>query len=380
MLPILYNSDTAKEEFASNGMGFIKNCTECKVIEVRNGIYELRLEMLTNDRLSKSIAAGMFLKARPNAVDVSQIFEIYSLSVTDTKITAKAQHIKYIANGNVIGDTYLPRLAQTPLEVWNSIQPYLELENLFEFSSDITTTAVVTAAKERPIRLGEFFQGSEGSMLDTYGGEFHYNNFNIELLKNRGSETGVALRYGSNISSYQQDSNISTTYSHLLPYAAVRAQDSSNKALENNVIIYQSLIDLNNENLTYQRALAYDFSDYFSNDTAVVSATSGEILNYTGLRMRLLTVANAYVRENLSALTEISVNISIDAEETLESLKDCKLCDIVKVYFEPLNISVKAKIIKTEYDVLREKYSKIEIGAVKKSIADLISGKNIGGA
>ena len=380
MLPILYASNTVGEIFGSNGLGFIRNCTKCKVTEVRNGLYELELEMLTNDRLADSIAVSMFVKAKANPHDRPQIFEIYQMSVTDTKITAKAQHLKYIAGGNVIDKLFNSDIAMTPVETWNNIQSDLYLENLFTFDSDITTKAIVTAGKDCPIRLGDFLSGSEGSMLDTFGGELHYDNFKIELLKNRGSETGIAIRYGSNISTYQQDSDSSTVYSHLLPYAIVKAEDYDTGKSIGDKMVYASLIDLQNSNLTYKRALAYDFSDSFTEDDDIaVIYQNGVVSNWSNLTAKLNTVAAQYVNKNRTALTEISVNITVDVAETLKNLENCKLCDTVQVYFEPLGISATAKIVKTEYDVLLEKYTKIELGTIKKTIADLFSGKNIGG-
>ena len=380
MFPILYASNTVGEDFGNNGLGFIRNCTKCKVTEVRNGLYELELEMLTNDRLADSIAVSMFVKVKAHPHDRPQIFEIYQMSVTDTKITAKAQHLKYIAGGNVIDTLVNSDVTMTPVETWNNIQSDLYLENLFTFDSDITTKAIVTAGKDCPIRLGDFLSGSEGSMLDTFGGELHYDNFKIELLKNRGSETGIAIRYGSNISTYQQDSDSSTVYSHLLPYAIVKAEDYDTGKSIGDKMVYASLIDLQNSNLTYKRALAYDFSDSFTEDDDIaVIYQNGVVSNWSNLTAKLNTVAAQYVNKNRTALTEISVNITVDVAETLKNLENCKLCDTVQVYFEPLGISATAKIVKTEYDVLLEKYTKIELGTIKKTIADLFSGKNIGG-
>lgn len=382
MLPLLYKSNTAKEDFSNNGLGFIRNCTKCKVTEVRNGMYELELEMLTNDRLANNIAVGMFLKVQANPHDSLQIFEIYQMSVTDTTITAKAQHVKYIAGGNVI-DAILAPQKLTPLETWNYIKPDLYLENLFDFYSDITTKSTVTAGKDCHIRLGDFLIGSNGSMLDTFGGEFHYDNFKIELLKNRGSETGIALRYGSNISTYKQESDYSTIYSHLLPYAMVDTEFYTGENSRKNAgktFVYGDLIDLHNNNLTYKRAVAYDFSDEFNDEEDVlIEYESGGYENAATITKKLKEVANRYVEKNKTALTEISVNITVDVAETLKNLENCKLCDTIKVYFEPLGISATAKIVKTEYDVLAEKYTKIELGTIKKTIADLFSGRNIGG-
>ena len=91
-------------------------------------------------------------------------------------------------------------------------------------------------------------------------------------------------------------------------------------------------------------------------------------------------VQKNYIDKNSTALTEPSVNIKVDIADTLKKLENCKLCDTVQVYFEPLGFSANAKIVRTEYDSLLEKYTKIELGTMKKTIADLFSGKNIGGA
>ena len=93
-----------------------------------------------------------------------------------------------------------------------------------------------------------------------------------------------------------------------------------------------------------------------------------------------MSLAWEYTAKNESALTNISANITVTADTALESLSDISLGDTVLVYFEPLDITVRAKIVKTQYDVLRERYVKIELGTVRKTIADLFSGKNIGGA
>ena len=141
MLPILYESNTT--DFNNNGLGFVRNCTKCKAVEVRNGLYELELEMLTNDRLADNIAVSKFLKAPPNPHDDPQIFEIYQMSAGDTKITAKAQHLKYIAFGNVTDDLYNSPIARTPSEHWTAVENLLALRpNYFTFSSDISVCII----------------------------------------------------------------------------------------------------------------------------------------------------------------------------------------------------------------------------------------------
>ena len=398
MLPLLYNSNTTPQKFFdNNGLGFIKNSTKCIASEERNGKYELNLEALTSDRLSSCIVPGMFVKAKANPHDDPQIFEIYQTSADDKKITAKGRHLRYIAYGNAFRVLYEAGAgvtsAATPQEIFDEIltsdgtyPTMLLFDNNFELYSDIETENYVHVGKQRLVRFGEFLQGLEGSMLDVFGGEFRFDNFRIELLKNRGSDTGIAVRYGSNISSYHQDSDISTVYTHLMPYAVlplVYYEDDKDKSTLYERTLYSlSPIELGNTSLTYKRALPYDFSEKFTeeHDHIHLDTSVGGWLNESELFDKLQTEAEKYIRENQAALTDRSVNITIDVAATLNTLRNCHLCDTVKVCFEPLGFTTNAKIIKTEYDCLNERYTKLELGTVKKNIADLFDGKNIGGA
>ena len=398
MLPLLYNSNTTPQKFFdNNGLGFIKNSTKCIASEERNGKYELNLEVLTSDRLSSYIVPGMFVKAKANPHDDPQIFEIYQTSADDKKITAKGRHLRYIAYGNAFRILYEAgagvSIAATPQEIFDEIltpmDPYptmLLFDNNFELYSDIETENYVHAGEQRLVRFGEFLQGLKGSMLDVFGGELYFDNFRIELLKNRGSDTGIAIRYGSNISSYHQDSDISIVYTHLMPYAVlplVLYETSKDKSTLGERTLYSlSPIELVNTSLTYKRALPYDFSDKFTeeHDHIHLDTSVGGWLNESELFDKLQTEAEKYIRENQAALTDRSVNITIDVAATLNTLRNCHLCDTVKVCFEPLGFTTNAKIIKTEYDCLNERYTKLELGTAKKNIADLFDGKNIGGA
>ena len=381
MLPILYPSNTAKQGFDKNGLGFIKDCTSCLSTEVQNGLYECELSVLKNDRLSDLIIPSNFVKVKANGYDPPQTFEIYQVSSDTRTITAKARHLKYIACGNATSETLIINNPDTPQNIWdNHIAEYLTLTNHFEFYSNITSTGLVTAAKERPTRLGDIFQGVKGSMLDVFGGEFHYDNFKIELLNRRGTDTGIAIRWGSQVSNLIQDADSTTVHNYLLPFAKVKIETSVTRTSMGEYMIYGNIVNLDCSQLTYERVLTYDFTDEFADDVLTVdennySPDSGE---YTALLQKLNALANKYKDNNESALKETSVNITVDLADTLKTLQDCKLCDTVLVRLGEVN--TRAKIVKTVYDCLNEEYVKIELGAIKKTIADLFSGKNIGGA
>ena len=60
--------------------------------------------------------------------------------------------------------------------------------------------------------------------------------------------------------------------------------------------------------------------------------------------------------------------------DQLEEIKErVDLCDTVHVFFDALGISASAKCVRTEWDVLADRYSKIELGTIRASIAGTIA-------
>lgn len=379
MLPILYPSNTSTSGFfENNGLGFFNQCTKCNVTEERNGIYELGMSILPSDRLAKTSVCGMFVKAKPNPFDPPQIFEIYSQSASRDKIDIQAQHIHYFLNTNVTTEPPA-KFTGTPSEVWNAAQIYFALDNPFAFTSNITSSNTILPGNERNISASEFLSGLDGSVLDVFGGEYYYDNFSVSLLQRRGTDTGIALRYGSNISSKQQDSSNQTVYSHIMPYALVKTKYLSTNAEGQMYVNLNNAIEMAYSSLTYKKALLYDFTDRMTDVTLNV-ISPGQYENLSDVKTRLRQETYNYINKNNSALTQISTNIKIDAADTLRGLSSCKLCDTVLIDLDDNGTTSRVKIIKTVYDSLAEKYIKMELGQPKKTIADMITVKNLGGA
>ena len=388
MLPLLYPSNTTTSGFfQNNGLGFFNRCTKCEITEERNGIYEIEINILTSDRLAKSVVCGMFVKVKPNPFDDPQIFEIYAISADLNKIKISGQHIHYLLNTTCTNEPP-GRQTGTPSQIWDRLvtDDWWIPANIFTFTTNIITSATiypgyVSTNDERNISAAELLGGIDGSMLDIFGGEYYYNNFSVSLLSRRGTDTGIALRYGSNLSSKKQESNSQTIYSHIAPYARVKAHDEETKRDEEFYVCLDSdeEITTSGSPLTYQKALLYDFTDKMSDFTLYI-ISPGQFRNLDEAKARLKQEAENYVEKYNSALTTISTNIEIDVAETLKGLDGCKLCDTVLIDFDDSGTTARAKIIKVVYDALAEKYIKMELGQPKKTIADMITVKNLGGA
>ena len=98
--------------------------------------------------------------------------------------------------------------------------------------------------------------------------------------------------------------------------------------------------------------------------------------------LQLRTAATAYLGKEGIGIPTVSVKVSfIDLASTEEykdilSLQSVSLCDIIGVQFEKLGISTTAKVVKTVYDVLAERYDSIEVGSIRTSLASTINDQN----
>ena len=78
----------------------------------------------------------------------------------------------------------------------------------------------------------------------------------------------------------------------------------------------------------------------------------------------------------------MSIKVSfIDLAQTEEykdvaSLQNVRLCDVINVEFEKYGISTTAKVVKTVYDVLADRYESIEVGSVRTGLTTTISDTN----
>ena len=234
MFPLLYKSDfktIGPSRF--NLLGRFTEIISGKVTEERNGDYLLEMELSTTDRCADLLDTQYFIKAKPNPTDEPQYFEIYDLQYKDKKsITVKAKHIKHnLYNNFLIETSNQTDVVHTPKEWWDilctgrdfegdSLFPQATLwEHYFKFTSDITTKSSMTLGFCTPCTLGDFMGGADGSLVDVFGGEYKYNNFNVSLLKKRGAVTNCHLRWGSNISSLTQTLNSDDICSHVAAFA-----------------------------------------------------------------------------------------------------------------------------------------------------------------
>ena len=355
MIPVLYKANATN--FASFGIGVLKDCTSCEVTEERNGAFECEFKYPINGPLYKEIAEERLVKAKPNDTAKDQVFRIYRISTPiNGEITVYAQHISY-------------DLSTVAALQWSSdsISPSLAMERVFQNTAtshgftcrtDYSTAKPFSVARPQSVRacLG----GVAGSFLDLWGGEYEWDNFHVIHHQGRGQKTGVVIEYGKNLTDLEHDNETTDVYTDLLPYAVITAEDGT----ETVITLLEVLLPIADTTLVQRKTLIKDFTEYFDEENPVTEE---------GLR----AYANNYLKNNPLGTAVPTLTVAFEPlwkqPDYVAVLERVSLCDTVTIRHSVLGITAKAKVITTVYDTLAEKYVSITLGSAKANLLNNVS-------
>lgn len=347
MNPVLYES--TESTFETNGLGVLSDTISCQVVEERNGIFEITLEYPLTGIHYQEIKQRRIIFVKPNPYEDPQPFRIYRITKPlSGKITVYAQHISYDLSGVPVS----PFSSGSVTGALSGLKTNAAVTNPFSFWTDKTSTGdfAVTAPTSTRTLLG----GSDGSILDVFGGEYKFDRWTVRLYNNRGKNSGVSIRYGKNLMDLQQDENISNVVTGIYPYWL--SSEGELTELPEKIVNAPGTYD-------FTRISAIDFSGDFE-----------EAPTEEQLRDR----ANDYISSNNVGVPTVSITVEFQPLEQTEEYKDIallervNLCDTVNVEYSELGVSATAKCVKTTYDALKDKYISIELGDAKTNIADTI--------
>lgn len=352
MIPILYKADAV--DFSTFGIGALSECTLCEVTEERNGAFECALKYPVTGKLFSELKNERLIKAKPNDTSNEQLFRIYRITTPINGIVKiYAQHISYD----------LSNIAEL---MWSStlISPSLAMSRLFtktasahnfKCSTDFSSAKPFSVSKPKSVRacLG----GSEGSMLDLWGGEYEWDNFNVILHSKRGKDNGVVIEYGKNLTDMEQDNDFTDVYTDLLPYAVF-----SDESTEKVITLSEVTLPIVDTPLR-SKTLIKDFTEFFEDKSSI---------NENSLRNK----AKNFIKANPLGVETPTLTVAFEPlwkqPEYSAILERVSLCDTVTIRHSALGITAKSKVIKTVYDALAEKYVSITLGTAKSNFVNTV--------
>lgn len=325
----------------TNGLGALSDCISCVVEETLNGPFELEMQYRLNGLHYADITLRSLILAKPNPTARPQPFRVYKISrPINGVVTINAQHLSYDLSGIVIEPFNAPSLASA-LE---GMKTNAVTENPFEYETD--KTVISDFVVSYPSSARSLVAGQRGSLLDTYGGELEFDRYQVKLWAHRGKDNGVTIRYGKNMTDVNQEEDGSGVYTGVYPYWYSEEEGSAD--------LGSSYVPVEGE-FDFTRILLLDLTEEFENKPTAEELTQK---------------AQEYISNHDPGVPTISTTVSW--YQSKEFVENVNLGDVVGVYFSRLGISAKAKIVKTRYNALQNRYESVDIGSVRSSIAGTI--------
>lgn len=392
MIPILYSS--TEDNFTSNGLGRLRDCISCTVTEERNGIYECDFEYPINGENFDKIQLGRIigvthedsstLRSVPyrgpitdeeadtitddNGVGLTgsgtrlaleqdiQPFDIVSYSrPINGIVTFHCTHISYRQSKMV---TYASRI--TSLEQAFSVFSGIFFPegiggNPFTYITDKLSTGYCAAFDGTPRTIRSLLGGVEGSILDTYGGEYEWDKWAVILHNERGQRRDFTIRYGVNMTEFQDDTDYSETFNTCVPFW--KNSSTGSVITGDEVSVGQSIIGARS------KCVPLDLTDKFEDQPT---------------EAQLEMMAAQVMAENQPFLPKQTIKVDFirlqdeAGFDEFDSLLQCKLCDSIKVVFPRYNMSAYFKIVKTTWNVLLDRYDEMELGNLSTTLAEAL--------
>ena len=351
MIPKLYQKD------GTTLIGDLINCIECLVEEERNGIFEVTFQYPNTESISSSLVYDNIVICDANDTLKNQKFRIYDTRrMMNNTIEVYARHISFDLAYDYINS----------IDITNQSCEYA-LNTIFrssQFSTGYVGHSDIVNAQNYKIsncNALEAIAGKQGSIIDTYGtgAEILRDNTDIYVLNRRGNDNEVSIEYAKNMTGFELQENTDDLITRIIPFATYTPEGGEQTRVQGTAVDSSYI-----NNYSHPFIAELDFSDKF--EEKEVPTTS-----------KLTIMAQRYFEENKCDLPKQNWKIEfIPLSKCVgyESIEDAiSLCDTVTIRDTRYGVDTKAKVIKTVYDVLRERYDSMELGEPRTTLGDIVN-------
>lgn len=351
MIPILY--EQTEKQFTSGGLGFLADCTSCKVTQERNGIFECEFIYPITGPLYDQIQEKAIVYATHDDSGIPQPFDIYARSAPiNGLVTFYAHHISYRLSNAVV----MPFTATGIADAMEKIQANIvtDRDDDFTFWTDKTTTG--DYAKTVPSIVRTTLGGEEGSLLDVYGrGDYEFDKFAVRLYQNKGRDTDVEIRYGKNLTSINHKVDNGESYNAIVPYW-LNEETGALRTLPEGYLSYD-------DGTAYIVAIPFSMNEYFETMPTVAAMRQKA--------QQLLDSSEAWVPSEGFEVNFVQL-WQTEEYKDYAPLQRVNLCDTVRVYYPELGVdAVRERVVKTVYNTLLDRYDEITLNELPTTLTGM---------
>lgn len=343
MKPLLLGNNPIS--FDTSGFGKLDGTVSAFVTEELNGDYSLTMEISFDDPNFQNIKIGSVIAVQPNKYDPRQGFVVEHIGKPiDGICEIYATHIAQY-RGKLIPVS--PFTASSLADALTAMISNSLETNPFTITTDKTSS--VAMVQTVPHTFRELMGGTLGSLIDTYSGEFKYNNYNIQFLNRRGrTSTDIQVLYGKNMTGFDLNEDFSWTDSvtGVLPFWSMEGSSTVVGSVQ-----YSPYKDL----YPYAKTGVLDCTQQFSEQP-----TAEQLNEY----------AATYISNK--GIPAVNMEVTFDHLQFSGDM-NMQIGDTVTVINSMYNVNYKRRIVGYVFNVLLEEYETVTIGDLKASISDAVS-------
>lgn len=351
---LLYNVGTTN--FTNRGLGEIDRVLSCLVKRQLNGYYEAEIVVDMKSNKIKLLETGKIVTVdTPNG---RQPFAIYQINSEMKKKTLLARHIiLQELSRNFIDNVYIQNM--------NGVSA---LQFVLSKSTNSNTPIQVTGSNDtvasaRLIRknLDNVLIGDDdNSFLNRWGGEFEFDNYEINYRTRLGSDKGYFIQYKKNLLGINAVDSSDAIATRIMPQgfdSLFLPEKYVISPIENQI----GFVATKKVQFEYVKSQNSEYADEFAlpheQALQMLRDKSNELFA-KGIDKPTLTIRIDFI--------ELSKTEQFSDYAHLESVY---IGDTVSCEYEPLNINVESRVNEYIYDSLLGRYKSIVLGTVETSIA-----------
>lgn len=355
MIPILFESTATQFRASSapfsqyHGLGELTDTISCEVTMASDGMYELELEYPTTGRLFTELAVmRRIIYASANQVDNPQAFRIYAITrQINGRVRISAKHVSYDLEYIPVDSFFVTSAQDFAFKIgYNAL-----VDCPFTFQTDANIVGDFQIPTPRSARALLVSNGSDNyTWTGLYNGHIVFDNFVVNRVTND-IDRHLYLRYGKDIVDTTMEENMDTLITGVLPFYS-----KDGTKILGDVVPPQTG--------TYSKIKTVDVTEYFSAPPAGTDEQKKAQVEGGGY---------SWLNENGWGMNEKNLKLTYaQIDQTL------RLLDWVTVVVERVGISENVQVCKTVWDSLAERYTSVEFGNVRTSLAaDLSNAKRL---
>lgn len=341
---------STENDFIHNGLGFLTDVLNAKVTDNLNGDYSLYFEYKINGQLSEYLENENIVKCRV-ADGTKQLFIIKNVIKTFDSIQVSCKHIFYLLLDNFVEDTAPTNLSCQPFLNW--ILEKTNFPTKFQVFSDITNPKSARYVRKNPVEI--ILGDEDNSVINLFGGELKRDNFNIYLNKEIGTNNGVKLIVGKNITGINITIDTNSVHTRIMPQGF------------DGLFLPEKYIDsplINN--YVNPKIYKVEFSD--------VKYDPEDETAYNDIEEAYNALRNATNELFESGIDKPIINVKVDWLELSKTNEYKKYSNLEKVMLGDtitialLDLTYQTKVIKIIYNPLTDRIESFEVGTPKANI------------